>query len=237
VICQLSSLYNSEVTSVAAIAFSHKVTLAVSAGAWRCHNARDRSGNPCKSAPAPAAPLQTTPSHRLLRVWVPRSPVRGSSCARWRFWTASVGRLPWWVNPRVGDSSKSTASGIAFCGEQSARRGLVAAQFRSTLPRFSSGRLNTVCCRVVIKPWRFAAWSLFASYNLLAQNPAWQPSASHAQLPIKPGNPPDAAFGPPANIETAEVEGSVAAPPWLDVASPTYDGGFFASRKQYRGVA
>ena len=105
------------------------------------------------------------------------------------------------------------------------------------LPRFSSGRVNTVCCRVVIKPWRFAAWSLFASYSLLAQNPAWQPSASHTQLPIWPAKAPDAPFGPPANIETAEVEGSVAAPPWLDVASPTYDGGFFASRKQYRGVA
>jgi len=88
----------------------------------------------------------------------------------------------------------------------------------------------------VIKRWRFAAWSLFASYSLLAQNPAWKPSASHTQLPISPANPPDAAFGPPANTETAEVEGSVAARPWLDVASPSYDGGFFASRKEYRGV-
>ena len=88
------------------------------------------------------------------------------------------------------------------------------------LPRFSSGRVNTVCCRVVIKPWRFAAWSLFASYSLLAQNPAWQPSASHTQLPIWPAKAPDVPFGPPANIETAEVEGSVAARPWLDVASP-----------------
>jgi acetyl esterase/lipase len=69
----------------------------------------------------------------------------------------------------------------------------------------------------VIKPLLFAACSAFACYSLLAQKPAWQPSAGHTQVPIWPGNPPDAAFGPPTNTETTEGEGSVAGRPWLDV--------------------
>ena len=69
----------------------------------------------------------------------------------------------------------------------------------------------------MIKPLLFAACSAFACCSLLAQEPAWQPSAGHTQVPIWPGNPPDAAFGPPTNTETTEAEGSVAGRPWLDV--------------------
>jgi acetyl esterase/lipase len=53
--------------------------------------------------------------------------------------------------------------------------------------------------------------------QLFAQQAAWQPSVGHTQVPIWPGNPPDAAFGPPANTETTRTEGSVAGRPWLDV--------------------
>jgi len=36
---------------------------------------------------------------------------------------------------------------------------------------------------------------------LSAQSPAWQPSPGHVQLPVWPGTPPDAHFGPPPNTE------------------------------------
>lgn len=69
---QLSSLYKPGVTSVAAIVSSHMVTLAVSPGAWRCHNAPGSVWQPMQRCSAPAAPFQMTPPHRRLRVWVPR---------------------------------------------------------------------------------------------------------------------------------------------------------------------
>jgi acetyl esterase/lipase len=68
----------------------------------------------------------------------------------------------------------------------------------------------------MIKPLLLAASYAFACSNLLAQRPAWQP-AGHTQVPIWPGDPPDAAFGPPANTETTKAEGPVAGRPWLDV--------------------
>lgn len=53
----------------------------------------------------------------------------------------------------------------------------------------------------------------------------WQPSPGHTQVPIWPGNPPDAEFGPPPNTETTENGGSkVAGRPWLaveNVSRPT----------------
>ena len=67
------------------------------------------------------------------------------------------------------------------------------------------------------KPLFWATCAVFACHSLLAQNPAWKPSAGHTQAPIWPGNPPDAAFGPPVNAETTRLEGSVAGRPWLDV--------------------
>ncbi len=45
---------------------------------------------------------------------------------------------------------------------------------------------------------------VFASSGLLAQKPGWQPSTGHTQVPIWPGNAPDAQFGPPANTETTK---------------------------------
>jgi acetyl esterase/lipase len=62
----------------------------------------------------------------------------------------------------------------------------------------------------MIKPLLFAVCSALACNSLLAQNPAWQPSAGHTQVLIWPGNPPDAEYGPPANTETVEVGETVA---------------------------
>ena len=84
------------------------------------------------------------------------------------------------------------------------------------LPKASAPR-GTACWRVVTKTLLLAACSAFACSGLLAQNSAWQPSAGHAQVPIWPGSPPDAEFGPPLNTETTAPEGSVAGTPWLDV--------------------
>jgi len=45
---------------------------------------------------------------------------------------------------------------------------------------------------------------VFALGSLRAQTPVWQPSPGHTQVPIWPGTPPDAQFGPPADTETTE---------------------------------
>ena len=66
-----------------------------------------------------------------------------------------------------------------------------------------------------MKPSIFALCVAFASSSLFAQNPGWQPSPGHTQLPLWPGAPPDAQFGPPANTETAQ-SGDVA-----NVSRPT----------------
>jgi acetyl esterase/lipase len=72
--------------------------------------------------------------------------------------------------------------------------------------------------RVVIKPLLFAACCASACWNLFAQNPTWQPSAGHIQVPLWPGNPPDSEFGPPANTERMVAgEPPVAGKPWLDI--------------------
>ena len=55
-----------------------------------------------------------------------------------------------------------------------------------------------------MRPSIFALCAVFASSGLLAQKPGWQPSPGHTQVPIWPGTPPDAQFGPPANTETAQ---------------------------------
>lgn len=49
----------------------------------------------------------------------------------------------------------------------------------------------------------------FACASLFAQNAGWQPAPGHAQVPIWPGRPPDAQFGPPANTETTPERGEV----------------------------
>ena len=44
----------------------------------------------------------------------------------------------------------------------------------------------------------------FTSTSVSAQELGWQPSPGHTQVPIWPGNVPDAQFGPPANAETTK---------------------------------
>jgi acetyl esterase/lipase len=48
-----------------------------------------------------------------------------------------------------------------------------------------------------------------ASISLSAQEPGWQPSPGHTQVPIWPGTVPDARFGPPANTETMPEPGEI----------------------------
>ena len=57
---------------------------------------------------------------------------------------------------------------------------------------------------------------------LAAQPSVWQPSPGHTQLPIWPGPPPDARFGPPANTEAAKPdEIDNVSRPTMTVYSPT----------------
>ena len=55
----------------------------------------------------------------------------------------------------------------------------------------------------------FALGVVFELAALSAQQTAWQPSPGHTQVPIWPGTPPDAQFGPPANTETMPEPGEV----------------------------
>ena len=72
------------------------------------------------------------------------------------------------------------------------------------------------------KPFIFALCVVFASSSLFAQKPVWRPSPGHTQIPIWPGTPPDAQFGPPANTETAPEPGEVdnVSRPTMTVYSP-----------------
>ena len=56
----------------------------------------------------------------------------------------------------------------------------------------------------MMRPLIFTLCAVFASGSLFAQKPVWQQSPGHTQVPIWPGTPPDAQFGPPAHTETAE---------------------------------
>jgi hypothetical protein len=55
----------------------------------------------------------------------------------------------------------------------------------------------------------FAICLVFACANLLAQNPVWQPSPGHTQVPIRPGTAPDEQFGPLPNTETMPEPGEI----------------------------
>ena len=68
---------------------------------------------------------------------------------------------------------------------------------------------------------RFWICILFAMAGLRGQTAGWQPAAGATQVPIWPGTPPDAKFGPPANSETA-TEGEVdnVSRPTMTVYSP-----------------
>src|SRR5206468_2618660 len=73
-----------------------------------------------------------------------------------------------------------------------------------------------------MKPLLFALCVMSASGGLFAQKPGWQPSPGHTQIPIWPGTPPDAQFGPPANTETTPEPGEVdnVSRPTMTVYSP-----------------
>jgi acetyl esterase/lipase len=55
----------------------------------------------------------------------------------------------------------------------------------------------------------FASSVALASISLFARQLGWQPSPGHTQVPIWPGEAPDAQFGPPANTETMPEPGEV----------------------------
>jgi acetyl esterase/lipase len=55
----------------------------------------------------------------------------------------------------------------------------------------------------------FALSLVLASIDLSAQKPVWQPSPGHAQVPLWPGEAPDAQFGPPANTEMMPEPGEI----------------------------
>ena len=63
---------------------------------------------------------------------------------------------------------------------------------------------------------------VFAAGGVFAQKPGWQPSPGHTQVPIWPGTPPDAQFGPPPNTETAPEPGEIdnVSRPTMTVYSP-----------------
>jgi acetyl esterase/lipase len=63
----------------------------------------------------------------------------------------------------------------------------------------------------------------FASSNLFAQRPGWQPSLGHTQVPIWLGTAPDAQFGPAPNTEQVPEPGEVenVSRPTLTVYPPT----------------
>jgi len=73
-----------------------------------------------------------------------------------------------------------------------------------------------------MKPLIFALCVVFAFCSLFAQKPGWQPSPGHTQVPIWPGTPPDAQFGPAPNTETVPETGEVdnVSRPTMTVYSP-----------------
>jgi len=75
---------------------------------------------------------------------------------------------------------------------------------------------------IVIKLLVFVLCVPFGCISLPAQNPRWQPSAGHTQLPIWPKAPPDAQFGPPPNTETMPEPGEIdnVSRPTMTVYSP-----------------
>lgn len=70
-----------------------------------------------------------------------------------------------------------------------------------------------------MKPLLVALWVVFSFSGLSAQQPVWQPSAGHTQVPIWPGAAPDPQ--PVAGAETVATEkGSlVAGKPWVYVSN------------------
>jgi acetyl esterase/lipase len=76
-----------------------------------------------------------------------------------------------------------------------------------------------------VQPLLFAVWLVFASGLLRAQNPVWQPSPGHTQIPIWPGSAPDPQpVAGPETVKTTGKEEFVAGRPWVyvtNVSRPT----------------
>lgn len=68
----------------------------------------------------------------------------------------------------------------------------------------------------MMKPLMLALWLVFTCDCLTAQQPAWQPSPGHTQVPIWPGTAPHARPVPGVE-ETGSGESPVAGRPWLQV--------------------
>jgi len=82
-----------------------------------------------------------------------------------------------------------------------------------------------------MKPSIFAYYFVLAFSGLSAQkNSGWQPSPGHTQVPIWPGAPPDAQFGPLPNTETMPEPGEVD-----NVSRPTMT--VYAPKGQNTGAA
>ena len=77
----------------------------------------------------------------------------------------------------------------------------------------------------MIKPLLFALYVVSAFGGLSAQTPAWRPSPGHTQVPIWPGEVPDAQPVPgPEDATTTVTESLVAGKPWVmvtNVSRPT----------------
>src|SRR5271154_2597037 len=75
-----------------------------------------------------------------------------------------------------------------------------------------------------MKPLRFALCAAFAFVGLSAQQPAWQPSPGHTQIPIWPGTPPDAQPVAGPEVAATATNSPVAGKPWIfvgPVSQPT----------------
>lgn len=72
------------------------------------------------------------------------------------------------------------------------------------------------------RPLLFALCFVCACASLFAGKPGWNPSPGHTQVPIWPGTPPDAQFGPPPNTETMPEPGEIdnVSRPTMTVYSP-----------------
>jgi acetyl esterase/lipase len=68
----------------------------------------------------------------------------------------------------------------------------------------------------------FALWVVLAAGCAFGQKSGWQPSPGYTAVPIWPGTPPDAQFGPPPNTETVPEPGEVdnVSRPTMTVYSP-----------------
>src|SRR5437868_246458 len=101
---------------------------------------------------------------------------------------------------RIGDVSRRTRKLVTKAGRRDYRIvGLIA-------KRCVSKRIDCETVRIekVLNPLILILCLVSACSSLFAQRPSWQPSPGHPQVPIWPGTPPDAKFGPPPNTETTE---------------------------------